>query len=101
MEYNKMDSKNFTVEVEHEKRIKNGSIFEKEFKIEAKNNKKIPLSEVYKFYGELRNKHNWKNFIIKAMAADGYKTIKSQLDFELKNIDKYTEYFYINIIMFY
>ena len=112
-------SKNFKVEVKKEKKTKKGFVLEKDILIEPKNNKKITIAEVNKLYAELSKKHDKKNFIIRAMAADGFKTLKSQdyIEDDLKYIllsyyrsygleskaieKKFSSFFYVTVSIFY
>ena len=110
--------KNIKTEVIKEKKTKRGLLLEKEVLIEPKNNKKITIDDVNKLYAELSKKHKKRNFIIKGMGADGFKTLKSQdyMEDDLKYIlqsyyrsygveskaieKKFSQFFYITVTIF-
>ena len=101
------------------KKNKGGKIIEKRIMLNPKNGNKISITDVNKLYKDIIKKHKKKNFLIRGMAVDGIKTIKSMdyveddLKFALQSyyssygvdeaavIEKFSHFFNVEIVLFY
>ena len=70
--------KTFDTKIINAKKNKKGFVLEKTVQLKANGNKKISISDINKIYKQLSKKHHKRNIIIRAMAADGMKTLKAQ-----------------------
>ena len=102
----------------NEKKTKKNFILEKTVQLKANNNKKITIADINIMYKQLSKKHHKSNIIIRAMGADGMKTLKSQdyieedLKFSLMSYyksygieataiqAKFQHFFYVDITIF-
>ena len=64
--------------VTSELKNKKGFVLETTKQYIPKQNQKINISEINRFYQALSKKYKRKNFIIRAMGVDGMKTLKKQ-----------------------
>jgi hypothetical protein len=70
--------KTFDTKIINAKKNKKGFVLEKTIQLTANGNKKITIADINKMYKQLYKKHDRSNIIIRAMAADGMKTLKGQ-----------------------